>query len=122
MRESIPESGAKPLGCARTVATGREWQRRRNFRWIFNQVITHRDGDAALGELPLEIGEVREVPHQVSRRRSARRRRPGVSRTPEADFLVHLALGNLLSREVDQRRPYLLRKEDKGSSRVTRGY
>ena len=83
-------------------------------------LITYRDGDAALRELPLEIGEVREVSHQVSRRRSARRRR--MSRAPEADFLVHLALGNLLSREVDQRRPYLLRKEDKGSSRVTRGY
>ena len=86
-----------------------------------SQVITHRDGDAALGELPLEIGEVREVSHQVSRRRSSARRRR-MSRAPEADFLVHLALGNLLSREVDQRRPYLLRKEDKGSSRVTRGY
>ena len=81
-------------------------------------MCAYRDGDAGLGELSLEIGKVREVSDQVSHRclrrrcHRARRRRPrrrrGVSRTPEADFLMHFALGNLLSSEVDQRRPYLL--------------
>ena len=78
---------------------------------------SYRYGDACLGELPLEIGKLREVSHQVPHRRLRRRshrgrrsRRPrrGVRRTPEANFLMHFALGNLLSSEVDQRRSYLL--------------
>ena len=78
-----------------------------------------------MGELPLEVRKVREVSHQVAHRRlrrrshrCRRRRRRGVSRTPEADFLMHLALGDLLSSEVDERRSYLLRRE--GNSIVTR--
>ena len=84
---------------------------------LLKDIYAYWDGDASLGELPLEIGKLREVSDQVlPRRRShcARQRavaalatRPG--RTPEADFLMHFALGNLLSSEVDQRRPYLLR-------------